>query len=175
MSNLKTLTWANHKRAESTQLMQDMLTGDIDSGLYSDLVWSKHQLYKTIESRITFECSDVPRARWAYQDWVNMGKIQPTQTHSFQTLQERLLTVDEKKLWAHVYVHYLAPLYGGQILKRILGPRFPVSMLEFSTPMAAIAEIRYKTSPDLADEANLSFDLTTRYYDELYQTHHPDS
>jgi heme oxygenase len=174
MSNLKTLTWANHKIAESTPLMAAMLSGDITPECYSDLVYSKHLLYSVIESRLAFECADLPRAGCAFQDWKEMGSHSPTLPASFFEFHERLETVSESQLWAHVYVHYLAPLYGGQILKKILSPRFPVNMLSFETPKAAIAEIRYKTHAGLAEEANLSFEMTTRYYDELHQSHQPN-
>jgi heme oxygenase len=175
MSDLKTLTWPKHKLAESTLLMQDMLSGNINTELYSDLVYSKHLLYSVIESRISFECADLPRAGLAFQDWKQMGSHPPTMPSSFFEFHEHLASVEEPLLWAHVYVHYLAPLYGGQILKKILSPRFPVAMLSFETPKACIAEIRHKTNASLADEANLSFDFTTRYYDELYQSHYPNS
>jgi heme oxygenase len=175
MSNLKTLTWEAHKRAESTELMQSMLNNTISDALYSDLVYSKHLLYSVIESRLTFECADLPRAGFCFQDWKAMGSHSPNLPPSFFEFHERLESVDQDQLWAHVYVHYLAPLYGGQILKRILNPRFPVAMLSFVTPMAAIAEIRHRTHPGLAHEANLSFEMTTRYYDELYQSHSPNS
>lgn len=175
MSDLKTLTWANHKLAERTPLMQEMLAGNISLELYSDLVYSKHLLYSVIESRLTFECADLPRAGLAFQDWKQMGSHAPNMPPSFFQFHDHLATVPEPLLWAHVYVHYLAPLYGGQILKKILSPRFPVGMLSFETPQACIAEIRHRTHAGLADEANLSFEMTTRYYDELYQSHQPNS
>lgn len=174
MTTLKDLTWSNHKQAEQTMIMQDLLANKISNSLYCDLVYTKYQIYKTIEDRISFNTPCLYRAQAAFYDWQDMKYSLPNDLISLAEYLTRLRTIDLENLNAHVYVHYLAPLYGGQIIKRVIEERFPTRIYEFDNPQAAIAEIRSRSSVELAPEANWAFEQTTKYYIDLYEMHQND-
>jgi heme oxygenase len=173
MGTLKELTWDSHKRAEKTHIMHELLTDTISASLYCDLVYTKYLIYATIESRIKFQNSCVYRAYAAFNDWQHMRHSLPKCMECLDEYVAHLQTVPEDQLWAHVYVHYLAPLYGGQIIKKKIEHRFPVSLYEFADPTGAIAEVRGHLSADLAAEANLAFESTITYYNQLWEQHNP--
>ena len=69
--------------------------------------------------------------------------------------------------WAHVYVHYLGNMYGGQMIgKQLPGPH---AHLSFEDLKGCIAYVRANLADISHDEANTAFDWTMRIYDELYQ------
>lgn len=173
MSTLKELTWTAHKRAEGTPLMQLLLNNTISDKAYCDLVYTKYEIYKNIESRLTFKTPCLKRMQAALNDWQGISCSLPRSMRSFDSYVNRLRVIGDYQLWAHAYVHYLAPLYGGQIIKKRIEGRFPVSMYEFDDAPSAIAEIRSKITIDMAEEANSAFDATADYYQELYLQHYP--
>lgn len=174
MTTLKDLTWENHKKAEQTPIMQLLLKNQISNSLYCDLIFTKYMIYSNIESRIYFATPCLRRAQAALNDWQGMQYSIPNDFASLDQYLARLREVSQDQLWAHVYVHYLAPLYGGQIIKRVISGRFPTSMYEFDDPQAAIHEVRLHTDVQLAPEANLAFESTTEYYTDLYEIHKHD-
>lgn len=174
MTTLKELTWENHKLAEQTTVMQLLLNNTISNSLYCDLVYTKYVIYKTIEDRVQFNTRCLPRAQLALNDWQNMRYSLPNDFDSLGEYLARLRTIPIKDLDAHVYVHYLAPLYGGQIIKRVIAGRFPTQLYEFDNPQAAIAEVRSRSTLELAQEANWAFEKTTQYYTDLYEMHKND-
>lgn len=171
MSTLKDLTWDAHKRAENTPIMQQLLTAQISHHLYCDLVYTKYEIYRTIEDRVRFETPDLPRSVKALSDWQVMGCHLPRCIPSLDAYVNHLRKITQDQLWAHVYVHYLAPLYGGQIIKKRINHKFPVSLYEFTHAAEAIAEIRSKVKVDMASEANTAFENTIQYYQELFSQH----
>lgn len=169
--SIKGLTWDAHKRAEQTPLMHSLLKNTITPELYCDLVYTKYQIYNRIEQRIQFKTPGLARAQAALNDVQLMGCHMPPVLSELTLFLDHLNTLSEHSLWAHVYVHYLAPLYGGQIIKKILQHRFPMSMYEFRDPEAAKQEIRQHVTVDMAPEANLSFEMTISYYNQLWRHH----
>ena len=172
---LKDLTWDNHKKAETTALMKSLLKNQISETLYSQYLYVQYEIYANIESRIKFETQGLNRAQLSLDDWQNTSQRIPSNLPALDKYTERLRTVDPHQLWAHVYLHYLAPLYGGQIIKRVIGQRFPTSRLDFDNPEACKMEIRPRLTVDLADEANQAFESIIEIYDQLYQSHQQHS
>lgn len=173
MSSLKELTWEAHKKAEATDIMTLLLSNEISEGLYCDLVYTKYLIYGTIENVIKFRTPCLPRAQAALDDWQTMRCSLPRCISSLEAYLAHLRTLSTHQMWSHAYVHYLAPLYGGQIIKRKIEGRFPVSMYQFDDPASAIQEVRSHLTVDMAAEANRAFEMTTRYYQDLHKAHQP--
>ena len=168
---LKSLTWDLHKKAETTPLMKLLLKNEISDCLYCDLVYTKYLIYGAIENVIQFRTADLARKNAAFADWQTMGCSLPKCLPALETMLAHLRTLSEQQLWAHVYVHYLANVYGGQIIARVIGDRFPTSMYHFADPDVAKQEIRSHLTVDMAPEANRSFEMTINYYNQLYESH----
>jgi len=168
MTTLKELTWESHQKAEQTEIMQQLLSNQITNRMYCNLVYTKYLVFAQLENRIDFVTPCLHRAQCALNDWQQMQCSLPKCVPSLETYLELLRKLDSHFVWAHVYVHYLAPLYGGQIIKKVIQHRFPTSMYEFDDPMNAIAEVRSKVNLEMAEQANLAFDYTTKFLNELY-------
>ena len=175
MTTLKDLTWDNHKRAETTPLMKALLKNEISDALYSDMVYTYYQIFATIEDRYQFATAELKRGQKTLNDWQAIQVSLPRDLPAVTAYLERLRKIDKRQLWAHIYVHYLATLYGGQLIKRVAGTRFPTRRYDYERPQDCIAEIRSNLDVDLADEANLAFEMTIAIYDELYNAHQINS
>lgn len=173
MTTLKELTWPAHKRAEQTRIMHALLTDRISESMYSDLLYTKYEIYKTIEERVQFSCVDLYRAPAALSDWQDLNHHLPNCISSLELYMNHLRACDQTQIWGHVYVHYLAPLYGGQIIKNKIAHRFPVRVYEFQRPDVAIAEVRQHLTVDLTTEANMAFEAVIAYYETLWEQHEP--
>lgn len=171
MMTLKDLTWNMHKLAESADLMKAVLDNSVSAKLYCDLVYTKYLIYSEIEQKVQFSCRELKRAQPALDDWQDMKQCFPPNLPALDELLTHIRNLDNELVWAHVYVHYLAPLYGGQIIKKIIENRFPTRVYQFNNPQECIDEVRKMCKLEFADEANLSFKLTREYYDQLYLAH----
>ena len=171
-TTLKELTWDLHTKAEKTLLMKSLLKNEMPTGLYCQLVYTKFELYSIIEGKVQFRTPGLPRAQAALNDLNDIGCSMPRCLPKFTSYMDYLRTLYPHQLWPHVYVHYLAPLYGGQIIKRVIGHRLPTRISDFDDPESAKIEIRHHLTVDMAPEANKSFEMTIAYYDELYESYH---
>ena len=173
MITLKELTWDAHKRAEQTKIMCELLADTIHKDVYCDLVYTKYEIYRTIEDRVQFESPDLRRAQAALNDWQVMGCHLPKCIPALDEYLTHVRSCLTDQIWGHVYVHYLAPLYGGQIIKKKIAHRLPVQLYEFTDPAAAIAEVRKNLNVNLVAEANLAFESVITYYEHLWEQHYP--
>lgn len=173
MTTLKELTWDAHKRAEQTHIMSALLKDEISTQLYCDLVYTKYEIYHTIEKLVKFQTPDLYRAQAALNDWQTLRCSLPRCIPSLDKYVSHVRACDSEQIWGHVYVHYLAPLYGGQIIKKKIEHRLPVTLYEFVDPHAAIAEVRSHLGIHLVSEANLAFESVIEYYSDLWEQHNP--
>lgn len=154
--------------------MKLLLNNTISDSLYCDLVYTKYLIYSEIERMHVFQTPCLKRAHLALDDWQTMRYSLPKCMPVLDAYLSHLRTLSTYKLYSHVYVHYLAPLYGGQLIKKVIQHRFPTRMYDFDDPSAAIAEVRRPLTVDMAPEANLAFEATTQYYTQLYEQHAHD-
>lgn len=173
MTTLKELTWDAHKRAEQTHIMRALLTDQISTHLYAQLLYTKYEIYSAIEDKVKFDHKDLYRAQATLHDWQLLGCSMPACLPSLDAYVAHLRSCDSQSIWGHVYVHYLAPLYGGQIIKKKIQHRLPVMLYEFEDPHAAIAEVRSHLGTHLVTEANLAFEHVITYYSDLWKQHNP--
>ena len=172
MTTLKQLTWNLHKKAETTALAKSLAKNSISNQLYCDLVYTQYLVFGTIEDRISFDTAGTARMQLALDDWQDMKYSLPYHLKSIEHYVSYLRSCDNSKLMAHVYVNYMAPLNGGQIIRQVIGNRFPTRIYQFANAEQSIAEIRAKTAISMADEANLAFQMIIDYYNELYESRH---
>jgi heme oxygenase len=172
MTTLKELTWPAHKRAEQTELMHALLKDSITHAQYVALLCVKYEIYAQIEQQVKFECAELYRATATLQDLNQLNAshtcVKSSQLHEYLNV---LAKCDSEQIWGHVYVHYLAPVYGGQIIKKIIQHRFPVLTYEFQDVATCVQEIRQKTHVGLAPAANLAFEHTEKIYSEIWSIH----
>jgi heme oxygenase len=176
MTTLQQATRELHTRAERTPLMQCLIKGNMSRSMWADLLYTQYVIFGSIEDRVAFDVHELHRAQRAFSDWQALGCSLPKCClPSLDTLALRLRSCDLEQIWAHVYVHYLALLYGGQIIRQRLPSDIPTTLFEFQDPEACKLYVRSHVDTHLAQEACDSFSLTIEYYNELYRFHQNNS
>jgi heme oxygenase len=169
MNSLKEATAANHRRAESTELVKLIFARSITQQQYSTLLANQLIYYTAMErcGDIFNTRSDLKRTRQIVQDLAELKSecwiISPL---SYE-YADYISLLDQQKCWAHVYVHYLGDMMGGQMLKRCVpgsGSRF-----EFTDTATLVSDIRMNVSIADAAEANTAFEWTIKIYDDLHR------
>jgi heme oxygenase len=84
-----------------------------------------------------------------------------------------IASLEEQDVMPHVYVNYMALLFGGQVIKN----KIPGSgrFYDFENPQDHVSYIRSLQKDDWAEEANISFDHIISIYDELQEFFRRDS
>ena len=163
---LKTATWEDHKRAERTEFMRKMITGEYDERLWRDYLTNLYLLYSFLETRVPeLRATNIDRAQEVLSDLGgHYGKIVP----STYELVERIKTLDDTQVLAHIYVRWLADLNGGKFIAK--NCKFSHKYLIWEDVEYAIDRVKTLIHPiqdQIVEEAKLAFDYAKRLGDEL--------
>lgn len=164
---------ANHRAAEQTPLARSMIDGTMTIEQYHNFIFNMKEVYSAIEKRITFMPLDVQRTQKYVDDLASLGRGAGTTVLSTNDYVRYLSQLDIPKVWAHVYVHYLGNMYGGQMLKKNMP--WQSSHLDFDDVKGSIAYVRANITGIDHGEANLAFEWTVKIYDELHRAFGRDS
>lgn len=169
MSDLRSATHDVHAAAEETHISKMLVSGDFTPAEWAAFLSNQYLIRKAIEDRnvIKTELYSAPRI---LQDLTDLGFNADVKVVS-ATVQyvSYLQSLDERKLWSHIYALYLGDLYGGQMIKKALQDRLPVSMLTFEDRPSLIAYVRENLADADEAEAVESFNWIIRIYNELHQ------
>lgn len=165
--NLREAVEANHRAAEQTALAKSMIDGTMDLVLYHQFLFNMREIYLAIEKRLEFLPNDVKRVARYTDDLNALNRGAGTPLPSTKEYVQYLSSIDVPSLWAHVYVHYLGNMYGGQMLKKKF--TWKCSHLEFNDVKTCITYVRNNIEGVDPAEANRAFERTIGIYDELYR------
>lgn len=163
----------NHRAAEQTELARSMIDGTMSVELYHQFLFNMREIYSAIEKRLSFLPADVQRVQRYNDDLADLNRGSGTPLQSTQEYARYLSGIDVPALWAHVYVHYLGNMYGGQMLKKKF--TWKCSHLEFNDVKTCITYVRNNIEGVDPAEANRAFEWTIRIYDELHRNFGRDS
>jgi len=166
---LREATSELHSKAEKMEFNQRMFRGELSTNEYVKYLYQQLSIFDTIES------DDLPHPSLnrtdkikediielvAQLDIMNILPITTAYSHYLSTLTK------EERL-PHVYLHYLALAYGGQMMKDQtpgLG-----KMYDFENMQEAIGAIRAVQQDEWADEVNKGFEYIITILDELQNT-----
>jgi len=156
----------NHQAAEKTRWSQMMISGDMRIEQYAAMLYNMQPIYTELERTGLITKPEVLRARLVQQDLDALGGTQHGLTLSTVYYTRYLETLDDRARWAHIYVHYLGNMYGGQMIgRRLPGPH---THLIFDDLRGCIAYVRENLTDVSQQEANTAFIWTMKVYDELY-------
>jgi heme oxygenase len=172
MTPLKEATAEKHRLAEQMPFNQRMFRGQLSEAEYLCYLVQQHAIFQTLETK-PLPHSDLNRsaAVWAdIQELCEKGHTLPQVLTSTNAYCKYLSEIDEEKRLAHIYLNYLAILFGGQMMKKMV----PSSgkMYEFDDPREAMQAVRAVQQDSWADEVNLGFDYAINQFDELEQYSH---
>jgi heme oxygenase len=174
MSNIKELTMKHHRDAERCEFVKVLLSGNINPDMYATFLWNQYLKYSELEalgdSYKMFENIEiVKRKEKIYQDFIELWKHNdpPVTLDSTAEYINHINTLsDYQNLFAHIYVHHMGDLSGGQIIaKRVPGQG---RMYYFQTDTQLLKDlIRSRTTDDMAPEAGICFNFAIKQFNEL--------
>lgn len=169
--SLRDKTSENHARAEKHPFNQRLLQGKLTDTEYLIHLTQLYNIYETIEDTIVLPLT-LLRSELAYKDIVELENKIPGYSMEFNILDSTyaycfyLETLKKEDLYAHVYLNYMALLYGGEQIKKIVPGTGRV--YQFEDGLYAISHIRAQQKDEWADEVNKGFEYVISIYDELH-------
>lgn len=161
----------NHDKAEEHPFTKAMFGGKLSKEAYSDYLANMLYCYETLENvgdRVDlFDGLDgIKRSELIGLDLAEYeGHTFNLRSSAVQYVKHIESLTTKHDLMAHVYVRYMGDMYGGQMLKRVVPSAG--HMYEFEDRPGLIAKVRAQLTDSMADEANKSFELTLKLFDEL--------
>ena len=168
MISLREATGEKHKIAEGMVFNQRMVKGELSKNEYLSYLIQQLTIFDAIEvhelpnpllNRFNKILEDV-------KELSGNDIIQINQLESTNEYKKYLNSLTKEQILPHVYLNYLAIIFGGQIIKK----NIPGSgkMYEFDGDVREIAgSIRAIQKDEWADEVNIGFDYLINIYDEL--------
>lgn len=161
--SLKELTKDKHTEAEHTPFMSAVFKQTMPKAVWADYTYNKMLVYGAIETKSRAEglledLPDIDRAFRLYQDAKEMtnGDFPKFRQPAIE-YHRYILDLEPGKVAAHLYVWHMGDLFGGQMIKKVLGD-FPHRNLEFKDAGGLKEKIRAKLNDDLGEEANIAFE-----------------
>lgn len=168
MLQLKDAIAEKHSLAEKMIFNQRMFRGELSNEEYTLYLCQQLAIFDAIElNELPHPALD--RAGRVFEDikeLVGEGQIQITPLVATNEYRKYLNTLTKEEQLPHVYLNYLALMFGGQMMKA----KSPGSgrMYEFDGDMKEIVgSIRTIQKDEWADEANKALDYNINILDEL--------
>ncbi len=168
MLPLKDAIAEKHSLAEKMIFNQRMFNGELSNEEYILYLCQQLAIFDSIE-RHELPHPALNRAGKVFEDikeLVGEGQIQIIPLIATNDYRKYLNTLSKEEILPHIYLNYLALMFGGQMMKA----KTPGSgrMYEFDGDMREIAgSIRAIQKDEWADEANKALDYNINILDEL--------
>jgi heme oxygenase len=153
-----------HEEAEKHPFAQSLAQGTISRIQWDTYLFNWMVLHKTIEDRHLIKVDQLLRTDRLFYDLIDCRGRTPLVEHTLKYC-EYLDSIDDDKLWSHIYVHYLAHLYGGRHIKEQI--TWTCRFLEFYNPEECIKYIRDNSENADTEEAISAFQWTIKIFDDL--------
>jgi len=171
MLPLKEAIAEKHSLAEKMPFNQRMFKGELSKDEYVLYLIQQLAIYDAIEKH-ELPHRYLNRARKVFSDIQELIELEDSQSIDITPLESAfqyrkyLLSLNKEQLLPHVYLNYMAIVYGGQMMKK----NIPGAgrMYEFEVDMAEIiGSVRAIQKDEWADEANKALDYNISILDEL--------
>ncbi len=169
MPTLKEATALKHKEAERMPFNIRMFEGAMSEQDYLKHLIQQQAIFATLEQN-PLPHPSLNRSEAVLADIVELtdkgAKTEPV-LQSTQNYTSYLSTLPPEAQLPHVYLNYLAIMYGGQMMKS----KVPSSgsMYEFDDMKEGLQSVRAVQRDDWADEVNRAYDYIIAIFDELEQ------
>ena len=167
MKPLKEATSEKHKKAETMPFNIRMFKGMLNEEEYLLYLIQQLQIFQTIE-KIGLPSDALKRVNAVQEDineLTSRGNSTNTILKSTQNYTSHLNNLTYEKILPHVYLNYLAIMFGGQQMKK----NVPSSgkMYEFENTKEGMQAIRKVQKDEWAEEVNKGFDFIIEILNEL--------
>jgi heme oxygenase len=167
MLPLKEATSIKHKLAERMPFNSRMFHGLLSKDEYLLYLNQQLQIYKAIETK-GLPHSSLNRTEQVQADidelkgqGINCGSI----LNSTNLYTDYLRSLSSEQVLPHVYLNYMAIMFGGQMMKKVVPSTG--RMYVFENMQEAVQSIRTVQKDEWADEVNKGFDFNILILDEL--------
>ena len=171
MLPLKDAIAEKHSLAEKMPFNQRMYKGELTNEEYILYLSQQLAIFDSIE-RFELPHPALNRSKKVFEDIKELMELKEQQSvdivplYATNDYRKYLLSLTQEELLPHIYLNYLALMFGGQMMKA----KTPGSgrMYEFEGDMREIAgSIRAIQKDEWADEANKALDFNITILDEL--------
>ena len=173
---LREATEELHSKAEKMEFNQRMLKGELTTKEYLNYLTEQYAIFEALElGLMRIGCNHLltpfQRTFNIALDVVELwseGEVEPNMKAAYDATRQYITyldTLEEKDIQPHLYLNYMALLFGGQLLKvRTPGKG---KMYDFDQRDLLISTIRGMQKDEWADEVNKGFEFIINILDEL--------
>jgi heme oxygenase len=163
---LKEATHDKHKEAERMLFNVKMFKGELTEEQYTKYLLSQLEIFSSIEENFQLPHEGLKRKYAVIEDLksLNYHQLELVDNASLK-YGAYLRSLDQDTVMAHVYLNYLAIMFGGQMMKA--NTPGAGNMYEFENMMECAGAIRAIQKDEWADEVNKGFDFMIEIFKEL--------
>lgn len=173
MIPLKEAIEVKHREAERKPFNERMLRGELTRTEYIVYLYQLYGIFAVLE-RHELPHPSLYRMERIIADIKELtgDSVIPIKLGSTNAYCDYLVHLSSEQILPHIYLHYLALMYGGQMMKT----KVPGSgtLYDFDDWINAIQSIRTIQRDEWGEEANVGLDYFMRILDELHNIPRPD-
>ena len=171
MKPLKEATHYKHKEAERMLFNVKMFKGELDVHQYAKYLQSQLAIFTAIEENFELPNEGLKRVSAVNKDLISLGYLKYNLANidpATQNYVDHIKSLDSDTAMAHVYLNYLAIMFGGQMMKK--NTPGDGNMYEFENMMECAGSVRAIQKDEWSDEVNKGFDFMIEIFKELEKT-----
>ena len=165
MKPLKEATHIKHKEVERMPFNVKMFKGHLTKEQYGWYLRSQLGIFRALEDNFEFPHEGLKRIEAVAFDLMSLGidnLVCDIATREYATYLRGLSQEDAN---AHIYLNYLAIMFGGQMMKKATPG--PGKMYEFENMKECMESVRAIQTDEWADEVNRGFDFMIKIMKNL--------
>ena len=166
---LREATAELHSKAEKREFNVRMFKGELSNGEYLHYLIQQASIFQAIEEHPDSDISpELARLTNVYDDIMELIADTSGEFHQISSANKYatyLGGLDKKKLYPHIYLNYMALMFGGQMMKSKIPGKGRI--YDFANVTELIAMIRSVQKDEWADEVNIGFTYIIDILDEL--------
>jgi len=164
MIPLKEAIAEKHALAEKMPFNQKMFKGELSPAQYANFLKTQWDIFNTLETNFSLPHQGFERSNAIQSDLDELG-IAPQSVSAAENYTVFLKRLSQEDANAHIYLNYMALLFGGQLMKtKVPGLG---KMYSFEQVPELVASIRHIQKDSWAGQANLGFDFIIEIFKEL--------
>jgi len=166
MISLKEATHDKHKEAERMPFNVKMFKGELTNEQYGQYLASQHSIFSMIEQVSKLPHEGLKRKEAVVKDIesLNLDKALEVDQATLNYVNY-LKNLDQDSINAHIYLNYLAIMFGGQMMKR--STPGDGNMYDFDNMNELASTIRAIQKDEWHVEVNKGFDFMIEIFREL--------
>ena len=165
MKPLKEATHDKHKEVERMPFNVKMFKGQLSVDEYGWYLRSQLNIFRTIETNFELPHEGLSRVEATAFDLMSLGIDSLICDVATRDYLEYLKVLDQDKINAHIYLNYLAIMFGGQMMKK--NTPGPGKMYDFDNMMECMQSVRKIQKDEWAGEVNIGFDFMIKIMENL--------